>query len=243
MKPQTFNRAAQHVAAVAAAKFREDVERLRSDAGISVPELARAAGVDRAHIYRFLAGTAEPSPVTRARLAVALGADLSIRLYANTGPLIRDRHQSRIAESLLVVRHARWHGYGELRVVRPSQGWIDLALHEPRERIIVATEIQSELNRLEQLIRWAGEKAQSLPSWDGWRQLGEEPAISRLLVVRRTRATRAVVKDFEQQIRLAYPAHPDDALAALTTASTPWPGAALVWAEVAGEKARLLPGR
>jgi len=179
----------------------------------------------------------------RARLAVALGADLSVRLYPNTGPLIRDRHQARIAECLLAGRHPRWQPFGEVRVLRPSRGWIDLALHEARERVIVATEIQSTLNRLEQLIRWAEEKALSLPSWDGWGRLGEEPSISRLLVVRRTRATRAVAADFAQQLRVAYPAHPDDAIAALTTATAPWPGPALVWAVVDGHGARLVDGR
>lgn len=201
------------------------------------------AGVGLSYVYRILAGAAEPSDLVRARLAVALGADLSIRLYPNTGPIVRDRHQGRIAETMLAVRHPRWHGFGEVRVTKPSRGWIDLAFHEPRERVIVATEIQSELRRIEQLIRWAAEKAASLPSWEGWDRLGERPGISRLLVVRRTRATRAIAADFAGQLRLAYPAHPDDALASLTTASTPWPGPALIWAEVAATGARLLPGR
>jgi transcriptional regulator with XRE-family HTH domain len=243
MQRKQFERAAHRMAARASAAFREDIERLREDAGLSVPELARAAGVDRAHVYRILAGHAEPSDLVCARLAVALGADISHRLYANTGPLVRDRHQGRIEEALLAACDPRWHGFGEVRVTRPSRGWIDLAFHEPRERVIVATEIQSELQRLEQLIRWSAEKAASLPSWEGWDRLGEPPAISRLLVVRRTRATRAVAAEFAAQLRLAYPAHPDDALAALTTLTTPWPGPAITWAEVTATGARLLAGR
>ena len=39
------------------------------------------------------------------------------------------------------------------------------------------------------------------------------------------------------------PAHPDDALAALTTSTATWPGAALVWAELAGSRTRLVGGR
>lgn len=243
MGPSELERTARKMSAKATTVFREDVERLRADAGISVPELARGAGIDRAYLYRILAGRAEPTAPVRARLAVALGADLSVRLYPNTGPRIRDRHQAVIMEGLLQVRHPRWHAFSEVRVLRPSRGWIDLALHEPRERVIVATEIQSELNRLEQLLRWAEEKARSLPSWDGWDRLGEPPVVSRLLVVRRTRTTRAVAADFAQQLRLAFPAHPDDAIAALTTPTVRWPGAAMVWAEVAGGRARLLPGR
>jgi transcriptional regulator with XRE-family HTH domain len=243
MTGRGLDRAAARSAARAAQVFREDLERLRADAGISIPELAAGAHVGTSYLYRIIAGESVPSDATRARLAVALGADLSVRLYPNTGPVIRDRHQGAITEMLLREHHPRWHGFGEVRVVRPSRGWIDVAFHEARERVIVATEVQSELRRVEQLIRWAAEKAASLPSWDGWDRLGELPQISRLLVVRRTRATRAVAAGFAHQLRLSYPAHPDDAIAALTGGSMPWPGAAIVWAEVAGGRARLLQGR
>ena len=95
---------------------------------------------------------------------------------------------------------------------------------------------------LEQLVRWSTEKAAALPSWDGWPQLGAEPAISRLLLVRRTRATKAVVADHARQLRLAYPAHPDDAIAALTGIAQ-WPGPALVWVVLDGARTRLASGR
>jgi transcriptional regulator with XRE-family HTH domain len=242
MRQDHLERAAARTAARAAQSFRDDVDRLRLDSGISVPALARAAGIDVSYLYRILAGGGEPSDETRARLAVALGADLSTRLYPNTGPLVRDRHQGAILEALLVARHPRWNPYIELRVLRPSRGWIDAAFHEPAEGVVVATEIQSELHRVEQLVRWSGEKAASLPSWEGWERLGQ-PRVSQLLVVRRTRATRVIAADFAQQLRVAYPAHPDDAVAALTRPGTPWPGPALVWAEAGHGRARLLPGR
>ncbi|MFN8629129.1 MAG: helix-turn-helix transcriptional regulator [Chloroflexota bacterium] len=243
MGDRNFDQAVAKGAEAAARRFRDDVHRLRSDAGISVPRLAAAAKIGESYLYRILDGRAEPSDEVRARIAVALGADLSIRLFPTTGPLVRDRHQARIAETLLAVHHPRWQPFGEVRVTRPSRGWIDLAFHESRERLLVATEIQSEINRLEELIRWADEKARSLPSWDGWPMLGEPPAISRLLVVRRTRATRAVVAQFARQLRLAYPAHPDDAIEALTAAQAPWPGPAMVWAEVTAASAQLVGGR
>ncbi len=208
-----------------------------------MPELALAAGVDRAYLYRILSGEAAPSDETRAKLAVALGADLSLHLYPNTGPLVRDRHQAAILEGLLAVRHPRWQPFTELRVMRPSRGWTDVAFHEPAENVIVATEIQSELHRIEQLVRWSAEKAASLPSWEGWERLGTPPSISQLLVVRRTRRTRAIVADAARQLRVAYPAHPDDAIAALTAPGTQWPGPSLVWADVRDGRARLLAGR
>ncbi len=242
MRQDHLERAAARVAAKAAASFRDDVDRLRRDAGITVAALARASGIDVSYLYKILAGTAEPSDETRARLAVALGADLSVHLYPNTGPTVRDRHQGPILEALLAMHHPRWHAFTELRVLRPSRGWIDVAFHEPGEGVIVATEIQSELHRIEQLVRWSAEKATSLPSWEGWDRLGR-PNVSRLLVVRRTRTTRSVAADFAQQLRVAYPAHPDDAIAALTTPGTTWPGPALVWAESRDGRARLLPGR
>jgi hypothetical protein len=174
---------------------------------------------------------------------VALGADFSARIYPSTGPAIRDRHQARIFDLLLSVAHPRFGRFGEVRVSRPVRGWIDLVLHDPIERIVIAAEIESELRRLEQLIRWSTAKAEALPSWDGWSQLGDGPRIERLLIVRRTRATLAVASEFAHQLRLAYPAHPDDALAALT-GTAPWPGAAMIWVQLDGERrTRLLSGR
>ena len=207
----------------------DDIVRHRADAGITRAELARAAGVDRAFLRRIEAGAASPSVDTYARLAIALGDDLSVRLYPNTGPTIRDRFQSTIAESLLSLVHARWRRFAEIAVRRPSRGWIDLGLFDPGAMLLVAVEIQSELRRLEQLIRWGAEKAASLPSWDGWSQLGGEVATSQLLIVRDTRATRAIGREFRRLLRAAYPADPVDALHALQSV-TAWPGSAVLWA-------------
>jgi len=220
----------------------EDLRRLLDDAGLSARELATASGVDSGFLARILAGTVRPSLLTYARLATPLGADLSTHLYPNTGPLIRDRHQARLLEALLASLHPRWHAFAEVPVRRPSRGWIDAALHDRPARLLLATELQSELRRLEQLVRWSAEKAASLPSWDGWSRLDAEPTISRLLVVRRTRATRAVAADFARQLRLAYPAHPDDALASLT-GDAAWPGPALVWAAIDRNSVVWVPGR
>ena len=188
-----------------------------------------------------MAGAARPSLETYARLTSALGADLVVHGYPNTGPAIRDRISAPMLEHLLATMHPRWERVLEARVTRPGRGWIDAVLHEPRERLVLASELQSELRRLEQLIRWHGLKADSLPSWDGWAHLGEEPAISRLLAVRRTRATRRIAAEFARQLRTAYPAHPDDAVAALT-GTTPWPGEALAWMVVDGRGARWASG-
>jgi hypothetical protein len=176
------------------------------------------------------------------RLGAILGADLSARYFPSTGPAIHDRHQAPMLELLLATTRPRWHPFTEVGVRRPNRGWIDAVLHDPRAHLLVASELQSELRRLEQLIRWHAAKAEALPSWDGWANLGEEPNIGRLLIVRRTRATRAVAAEFGRQLRAAYPAHPDDALAALA-GDEAWPGDSLLWVAMDARGARFAAGR
>jgi hypothetical protein len=77
--------------------------------------------VDPGFISRLRAGTARPSLDTYARLATALGADLSVHIYPNTGPGIRDRHQACILEALLAGLHTRWQPFTEVAVRRPSR--------------------------------------------------------------------------------------------------------------------------
>lgn len=229
MTTTSFDRAVERRTRQALANLGTDVLRLREDAGIPRAALARASGVDVTFLREIEAGTANPSVQTCARLALALGADLPLRLYPTTGPSLRDRHQAAIAEVALRHAHPRWGPFVEIAVRRPSRGWIDLGFHDSRGRIFVATEIQSELRRLEQLLRWAAAKAAALPSWDGWPRLDPEPTISRLLIVRETRATRGVAEEHRRLLRAAYPADGRDALEALT-GSDPWPGAAIIWA-------------
>ena len=233
--------AADRTAATVRRRLVEDLGRMREDAGVSLAALARAAGVPGAYVWRIFNGNERPSIETYARLASVLGADLSARAYPNSGPTIRDRHQARIEEALLREAGPRWRPLTEVGVRQPVRGWIDLALHEPREQVVVATEIESQLNRLEQQVRWSIAKAEALPSWPGWPALGD-PRISRLLVVRWTRRTRAVAAEFPRQLAAAFPAHPADALAALA-GDLPWPGPALVWARLEPLGVRFVEGR
>jgi transcriptional regulator with XRE-family HTH domain len=152
--------------------LREDLVRLREDAGISRERLARAAGVDPAFVRRIEAGLATPTIATYQRLADALGADLSTRIFANTGPALRDHTQAPMLELLLATRHVRFAAFTEVGVRRPSRGWIDAVLHDSRDEVVVASELQGQLRRLEQQIRWHAIKAASLPSWAGWDHLG-----------------------------------------------------------------------
>jgi transcriptional regulator with XRE-family HTH domain len=214
-----------------------EIVRLREDAGLSRRALADAAGLDSGHLCRIEDAVVRPTPETYLRIATVLGADFNAHLYPTTGPTVHDRHQAPILEALLELLHSRWQPFTEVAVRRPSRGWIDVVLHDPRAGLLVATEIESSLRRVEQLVRWSREKADSLPSWDGWQRLDAEPVVSQLLIVRRTRANLAVARDFERQLRLAFPAHPADALASLD-GSEPWPGSALLWATLDRQRVR-----
>lgn len=219
------------------------LEPSRCCAADSATTSAAAAGVDRGYFSRIENALVEPSTETYARIAAVLGADLSAHLYPSSGPSIHDRHQAPILEGLIASLHRRWQPFPEVAVRHPARGWIDLAVHDPDARVIVATEIESDLRRPEQLARWSREKADSLPSWDGWDHLaGGTPVVSRLVVVRRTRRNLAAGRELERQIALSWPAHPEDAIASLTTGA-PWPGSALVWATEGAGRVRFLRTR
>ncbi|HEY3522107.1 MAG TPA: hypothetical protein VGK63_00250 [Candidatus Limnocylindrales bacterium] len=115
-------------------------------------------------------------------------------------------------------------------------------LQDERARIVVAGDVVSALKRVEQLVRWSTEKANSLPSWEGWADVDTETHVSRLLVVRWTRANREAAKAASPQLRLAYPVDPDDAVDSLTGTAS-WPGTALIWSRTDRGAVRLVGGR
>ena len=217
-----------------------DIDRLRRDAGISIRSLAAHAGVSPGYLSQVLAGDREPSVAVLTALASTLGADLSLRIYPTTGPAVRDRIQIRIVEALLGIMDPRWQPAIEVDVRRPSRGFVDLVLDSAADRVIVASEVQSRIDRVEQLIRWARDKAASLPSTDLWREIDGDRTISRLLVVRSTVATREIARQAQGTLAAAYPARSREVHAALTTATAPWPGAGSLWADVRGDAVRIL---
>jgi transcriptional regulator with XRE-family HTH domain len=217
----------------------DDIVRMREDAGASQRQVAAACGISQSYLSRIEEHKAEPTLEIYVRIASALGADLACRLYPNTGSSIRDQHQSAIAVALLRLAHSRWAPWPEVGVRRPARGSIDIVFHEPVERLVVATEIESELHRLEQLLRWSQDKAASLPSAKVWPYAnGDAPTISRLLVIRATRHNRDVVREFGQLLAASYPGSPEAALAALT-GTGPWPGAAMLWAHAGPDGYRI----
>jgi transcriptional regulator with XRE-family HTH domain len=216
-----------------------DLRRHRTDAGLPLGAVAGAAGISRSHLCELETGKADASLPTLAALADVLGADLSIRLHPNTGPRIRDHIQARIVEELLRVAHPRWRAYAEVPVYRPARGRVDVVYHDPAAVLMVATEVHSQINRVEQQLGWANMKTDSLPSADLWRHAVADQVVSRLLVLRSTRTMRELVGRFEHTFRSAYPASAASVYAALVSRA-PWPGPGVLWAAVSSDGVRIL---
>jgi transcriptional regulator with XRE-family HTH domain len=218
-----------------------EILRQRTDSGLSQRTLAAAAGIDHGFLALLEQGEREPSISVLAALAQALGGDLSVRLYPGTGTRIHDAVQARILEELLAILHPRWRRFLEVSVYRPSRGVIDLvAVDSSQSEHAIAAEVESALRRLEQQIRWANEKAVALPSADIWQLDGPPSRVDRLLLVRSTRASRAVATRFHETLATAYPAPAAAAFASLTSADAPWPGSAILWATLDGDRVRIL---
>lgn len=208
----------------------EQVRRLRLDAGVSLSELARLVDVRRSHIARIESATVRPSLAVLTAIGVALGADLGVRFFAGSGPRPHDRFQAAMVEAFLRELNPRWMIELEVPISKPARGVIDLVLTDRIDPILVATEAQSEIRRLEEQIRWAREKAAGLA--DHLDLVGQAPTdrrISQLLILRSTVATREIAVRYRATLAAAYPARTDSVVRALTSPTTPWPAAGIVW--------------
>jgi transcriptional regulator with XRE-family HTH domain len=221
----------------------EEILNLRLDAGVSLRELGAATGLHPSHIARIEAGKTNASVEALTAIGVALGADLGIKFFAGSGPRLLDRFQAPMIEAFLRQLDPRWSVRLEVPVTTPARGVVDAALSDRSAPIAVAAEFQSELRGLERLLRWSNEKADGLAA-----RLAKETdqggtlAVSRLLVVRSTVATREIARQFEATLEAAYPALTADVVKALTTPDAPWPGAGIVWMRLEKGVADLLAG-
>jgi transcriptional regulator with XRE-family HTH domain len=200
-----------------------DVRRAREDAGLSVRRLASAAGLSHSTLLALERESRDPTTEVLARLAVALGMDLGVRLFPGTGPLVRDHLQGAMIATLIEALDPSWRATPEVAVHRPVRGVIDLVL-EGAGPPLVACEAQSELRRLEQQVRWSKAKADALAE-------ARQQPVSRLLLLRSTARTRALAVEFRAFLAAAYPATHEQALRALRD-GTSWPGDAIVWGHV-----------
>lgn len=220
----------------------QEIRQLREDSGISQRRLAAGADINQGFLCRIERGDAEASVSVLAALGEALNTDLSIRFFPNAGPRVRDRNQSRMVEALVAAANPVWRPLIEVPVARPGRGWVDAVLVHRSGAHVVACEAESEIRRLEHQVRRHQAKADSLPSAEFWRLAIDGtgvPAISRLLLLRSTRASKAVAAEFAETLAIAYPARVADLYAALVN-GTPWPGSGILWATVTPEGTRLL---
>lgn len=216
----------------------EELRRLRIDAGVSLREVAAVTGLHPSFLARIEAAKVQGSIPTLTRIGIALGAELSLRFYAGSGPSIHDRFQAPMLECLIREIHHRWRTELEVGVTRPARGVIDVVLDDPSRAISVAGDVQSEIRRLEEQIRWLAEKAEGLRN----RLLDHgsaERVVSKLLILRSTKATREIARRYAATLHAAYPARTSDVVDALT-GDAPWPGDGIVWMRLERGDAELL---
>ena len=221
-----------------------ELRKARLDANLSIRSLSAAAGLHHSHLPRIEIGKRSPSQDALVAIATAMGRDVSIRLFESTAPQVRDRIQVRMIEALLGALDQRWTPRLEVAVHRPVRGVIDIVLQDTDTAALVAGEAHSVLHTVEGQLRWAGEKAEALPSAMGWpwADTVERPGTGRLLLLRSCAAMHELVNSLPATFAAAYPGDTRDAVAALTGPTVPWPGAAVVWVVVDGKDTRLLQG-
>ena len=102
--------------------------------------------------------------------------------------------------ALLASLDRRWRPRPEVWVIRPVRGVIDLVLEpEDHPEPLIAVEAQSDMRRLEQQLRWSQAKADALAT-------ARSRPVSRLLLLRSTRRTKAVLGEYVATTRAAFPA-------------------------------------
>ncbi len=222
----------------------EQLREARLEAGLSLRTIGTGAGIDPSHVLRIERGVRGASLDATVALATALGREVSVRLFESAGPHVRDHVQTRMVEALLQILSGRWIARLEVPVHRPARGVIDMVLQDRDTSQLVAGEAHGELRAVEQQLRRAAEKADSIPSARGWpwANVLAPPPVSRLLLLRSTVATRDLVRSLPALFRAAYPAPAEQAYAALTSGIGAWPGPALLWVNVEGARTHVLQG-
>jgi hypothetical protein len=148
-----------------------------------------------------------------------------------------------MTETFVKSVHPRWRRFLEVPLFRPVRGVIDAVIHDPDRPILVAIEAHSEIRRLEAQVRWANEKATALLDTELARAAsmtcGQPVVVSGLLLLRSTRVTRDLARQYAETLRVAYPARAADLFAAATD-RRPWPGSGILWIDLRADAARLL---
>ena len=201
---------------------------------MSLRELSVLTEVDASHIARIEKGVVQGSLTTLTALATALGADMSVRFFAGTGPRIHDRLQAPMLESFVRSLAPCWLARLEVVVPAAKRGVADIVLADRTRPQLVVGEAQSQFRRIEQQLRWIAEKAKAFAESEADRN------VSRLLIVKSTAATRQMARDYAATLSAAYPARTAEVVDSLTR-GMPWPGDGMVWMRLERGIAELLP--
>jgi transcriptional regulator with XRE-family HTH domain len=149
-------------------RFGEDFRELRLRFGVTQAAVARAIGVSRSVICHLEAGDEDVGTRIRARASAVLGATFKMALYADAEPMIRDAAHARLIETLLRLRHPGWHATIEAPVPNtlagPGQRSTDVRLDGARQ--IVLFEVESRIQRWEELARECHDKQAAFPAPD-----------------------------------------------------------------------------
>ena len=216
-------------------RISDETLRLRLDAGVSLRDLADVTGIDIAHLSRIERALTHPSLDVLARIGVALGADLSTRFYSGAGPRLHDRFQAPMIDALLRSLAPRWIPRLEVPVPGRTRGVADVVLTDRPHRLLVVGEAQSEFRRIEEGLRRLSEKVVAFAT-----DRADGHAVSRLLILRSTEATREIARRYAATLATAYPARTAEVVDALT-GDAPWPGDGIVWMRLERGVAELLP--
>ena len=125
---------------------------------------------------------------------------------------------------------------------RPVGGLFDVRLLYGETWYLVAGEAHGELRTVERQLRWAGQKADALPSAVGWpwTEGPATPRTGRLLLLRSCAANHQLVATLPALFRAAYPDPTEEAVTALRRGDRAWPGSAIVWVDIDGARSRVL---
>lgn len=221
-----------------------EFRRLRQESGLSVRAVSSVVGISPSALSRFERCERDLSLMTVVALGVAVGAPLGIGFRAGSGPPVRDRLQATRIEAFLAYAHRDWVRHVEVPVGRAAIGGgvVDAVLTHPRDPLLVATESEGQIRRVEQTNRWAAQKADALRYSELARAAQRRGSlrIDRVLLLASTRHNREVVAAHGETFRAAYPSLLVDALAALRDPTRTFPGSTLVWVSTEGTPPRLL---
>jgi transcriptional regulator with XRE-family HTH domain len=217
------------------ASIGRQIQEQREEAAVTRSQLAIAARLDPAYLWKIETGRANASLEVLLALAGNLGADLGVRLFPTAAPRLHDRFQAPMIDELIRRLDRRWVAQPEV-AVPVAHGVIDLVLRERGQGTVLACECHSELRRLEAVVRRLAEKTTALGDLSG-----SDRETSSLLILRVTRATRRIANLYQATLAAAFPTRTLDAVAALTGVA-PWPGPAIAWMELEAGRARLLGG-